>query len=208
MKKLIALGLATLSFSALADFRRESRFMQRMEAHRTPAAAEGVRNMFEFNVDSVLAGALAFENSKVQGSDATNDSRANLSLNYAYGIAPLLQLGGRLNYFSGKSGANDYENFDLSIGATLNTIEDFTDAAYVSLYLGAGFAEEFGPNTRDDLRFATLAVGKRFQLNNIGLKHVTYSPEIAVKNVSSTTSRALDYSQSLQFRFLQFSVFF
>jgi len=96
----------------------------------------------------------------------------------------------------------------ISPSGVLNTIEDFTDAAYVSLYLGAGFAEEFCPNTRDDLRFATLAVGKRFQLNNIGLKHVTCSPEIAVKNVSSNTSQALDYSQSLQFRFLQFSVFF
>lgn len=208
MKKLIALGLATLSFSAFANFRRESRFMQRMEAHRTPAAMEGVRHMFEFNVDSVLAGALAFENSKVKGSDATNDSRANLSLNYAYGIAPLLQVGGRMNYFSGMSGANDYENFDLSVGAILNNMEDFTQSAYLSLYVGAGYAEQFGPNTRDDLRFATLAVGKRFQLNNIGLKHVTYSPEIAVKNVSSTNNEALDYSQSLEFRFLQFSVFF
>jgi hypothetical protein len=207
MKKLIALGLATLSFSAMADFRRHPRYMQKMETERAPAA-EGVQNMFEFNVDSVVAAAVAFDNSKAKGSDTTNDTRANISLNYAYGLAPLVQLGFRMNYFNGMSGANDHENFDFAVGGIFNNMEDFTQATYISLYLGAGFAEEYGPNTRDDLRFATLAIGKRFQLDRFGLKHVTYSPEIAVKNVSSTTSQALDHSQSLQFRILQFSVFF
>lgn len=207
MKKILAVGCAIISFSAFADFRRDTSFMQRMESYRTPAS-EGVRNMFEFNADSVLAASLAFDNSKVRGSDTTNDSRANISLNYAYGFSSLWQVGARMNYFSGLSGSNDHENFDLSVGLILNSIEDFSQAAYASLYLGAGWAEEFGPNTRDDLRFATLAVGKRFQLNNIGLKHLTYSPEIAFKNVASTNSKALDYSQSIQFRILQFSVFF
>jgi hypothetical protein len=208
MKKILVLGLMVLSFSAMADFRRESRFMQRMESDRTPASVEGVRNMFEFNADSILAASLAFDNSKVQGSDAKNDSRANVSLNYAMGVTSMIQLGARVNYFSGLSGSNDHENFDFSVGGILNTEEDFAQASYLSLYVGAGWAEEFGPNTRDDLRFATLAVGKRFKLDQMGIKHVTYSPEIAVKNVSSTTGRALDYSQSLQFRILQFSVFY
>jgi len=210
MKKILVCCLATLSFSALADYHHDHRYTkwQRMEMERMPAAMEGVRNMFEFNVDSALRGAFAFDNSKVKGEDATNDARSDLSLNYAYGIARLFQLGARVNYFSGKSGANDYENFDLSVGGIFNSEEDFSRSTYVSLYLGAGWAEEFGPNTRDELQFATLAVGKRIPLEVLGIKHLSYSPEVALKNVSSTTGNALDHSQSMQFRFLQFSVLF
>ncbi len=210
MKKFFVLALASLSFSALADYHHDHRYTkwQRMEMERMPAAMEGVRHMFEFNVDSALRGAFAFDNSKVRGEDATNDARSDLSLNYAYGVAKLFQLGARMNYFSGKSGANDYENFDFSVGGILNSEEDFSRATFVSLYLGAGWAEEFGPNTRDELQFATLAVGRRFPLEAFGIKHLSYSPEVALKNVSSTTGKALDHSQSMQFRFLQFSVLF
>ena len=205
MKKILALGLATLSFSALADFRRDSKFMQKME---TNSATEGVRHMFEFNVDSILGAAMSFDKSKVKGSDASNDTKANVSLNYAYGIAPLFQLGMRFNYFNGISGSSETENLDFSVGGILNNMEDFKQSAYVSLYLGAGWSQDFGANSRDDLRFATIAVGKRFPLDQFGLKHVTYTPEVAIKNVTSTTSSGLDYSQSVQLRVLQFSVFF
>lgn len=206
MKKIFTLGLAFLSFPALANYQQDSSFIQKME--RLPAAAEGVRHMFEFNVDSVLAGAFSFDKSKVRGSSPDNDTKANLSLNYAYGLASFLQVGTRFNYFSGISGGSDVENFDISIGGILNNKEDFTQTAYLSLYLGAGFAQDFGATTRDDLRFATLALGKRLPLSRWGLKNVTYTPEVAVQSISSTNDSGLDYSQSLEFRFLQFSVFF
>lgn len=201
MKKIFALSLAILSFPALAN-------TQQMETARMPAAAEGVRHMFEFNIESILAGAISFDKSKVKGNDSDNDTKANLALNYAYGVAPFLQVGTRFNYFSGISGGSDVENLDIAFGGILNNMEDFTTAGYVSLYLGFGTAQDFGASTRDDLRFGTLAIGKRFPLDRMGLKHVTYTPEIAAKLVNSTNDSGLDYSQSLEFRFLQFSLFF
>jgi hypothetical protein len=179
-----------------------------MEESREPASGESMKQMFEFNVDSVVAAAMSFDKSKVKGEEADNDSKAKISLNYAYGIAPMVQLGARLNYFNGIYGSNDLESMDFSVGAILNNMEDFTQAAYISLYLGAGWSQDFGSKVRDDLRLSTLAVGKRFGLDQFGLKHVTYSPEVALKNISSTTSQGLEYSQSLELRVLQFSVFF
>lgn len=206
MKKIFTLGLALLSFSALANYQQDSSFMQKME--RMPAAAEGMRHMFEFNVDSVLSGAISFEKSKIKGSGADNDTKANLSFNYAYGIASFLQVGTRFNYFSGIAGGSDLENFEISFGGILNTMEDFTQSAYLSLYFGAGWAQDFGGSTRDDLRLVTMALGKRLPLDRWGLKNVTYTPEIALKSVTSTNDSSLDYSQALELRFLQFSVFF
>lgn len=201
MKKIFGLALALLCFPAFA-------FNPQMETERTPAAGEGVQHMFEFNIDSILAGAVSFDKSKVKGTSSDNDTKANLSLNYAYGVAPLLQVASRFNYFSGISGGSDIENFDLSLGGILNNKEDFTTAGYVSLYVGAGWTQNFGASTRDDLRFASVALGKRFPLEVMGIKHVTYTPEVAVKMANSTNDSGLDYSQSLEFRFLQFSVFF
>lgn len=174
-----------------------------------PLARQGRRHMFEFNIDSTLKAALSFERNKVKGSDAENESNAALSLNYAYGIHRLVQAGFRLNYFSGVNGNTDIENMDVSIGAILNSEEDFTRSMFAALYLGAGWAQQFGNGTsRDDLRFTTLSVGKRMPLEGFGLEHVTWTPEIALKTTNSTTDSTLDYSQSLEFRILQFSVFF
>jgi hypothetical protein len=79
----------------------------------------------------------------------------------------------------------------------------------VSLFLGLGYQQQFGNNgSRDDLRLATVAMGKRFPLTMFGLKHVSFTPEVALKTLNSTTNDSLDYSQSLEFRLLQFSVFF
>jgi hypothetical protein len=174
-----------------------------------PLARQGRRHMFEFNVDSPLRAAISFEKNKVKGSDSENETNAALSLNYAYGIHRLVQAGARLNYFSGVSGNEDVENMDISVGAILNSEEDFTRSMFAALYVGAGWAQQFGDEAnRDDLRFMTLSVGKRMPLERFGIDHVTWTPEIAVKTLNSTTDASLDYSQSLELRILQFSVFF
>ena len=213
MKKILALSLALLSGSAFAqDAQDKNQKMETGGTDRVPAAAEGMRYMFEFNADSMLNGVLSFDKSKVNGSDSDTDTKANISLNYAYGVAPQLQIASRINYFNGISGNGDLENFDFSIGANNSSSKtEFaltTEAGYVSLYFGAGWSQDFGAGTRDDLRISTLAIGRRIPLTTWGLKHVTYTPEVAMKSVNSTTGEGLDYSTSLQFRFLQFSVFF
>lgn len=225
MKKFFAVALVMMTSAGFAqtyiendeaDYRGDQKFAQNMEADqgtggatRVPAAQEGVRHMFEFNIDSVEAAAISFDKIKTKGQNSDNETNMNVDLNYAYGVHRLLQLGTRFNYFTGVNGSEDEENLSLAIGGIFNHSEDFKNAAYASLYLGAGWVQQFGnDSSRDDLRFATLSVGKRFALEQFGIKHVTYTPEVSLKFANSTTDESLDYSQSLQLKILQFSVFF
>ena len=226
MKKIIAVGLALMTSTAFAqtyinndeaDYQSDTKYTQNMDtagtdeggATRVPAAAEGVRHMFEFNIDSIEAAAVSFDKIKTKGQSSDNESNIKLDLNYAYGAARLLQTAVRFNYFTGVQGSEDQENLGLSVGGILNSTDDFKNASYLSAYIGIGWAQQFGDSpSRDDLRFGSLSVGKRFALEQFGIKHVTYTPEVSLKISNSTTNESLDYSQSLQFKVLQFSVFF
>ena len=70
MKKIFALGLTLLAGSALAQ--------ETGGATRVPAAAEGMRHMFEFNLDSVEAAALSFDKIKTKGQEADNGTNLDL----------------------------------------------------------------------------------------------------------------------------------
>lgn len=169
--------------------------------------------MFEFNADSVLQGILSFEKSKTRGSSADNDTQLDLTLNYAYSLPtmPRLQLGGRMNYTKGtEAGRGDLEDYGAEVGAILNHSADLRNSFYASLYLGLGWANTYGGanSGTDEILTSTVAVGKRFGMEAWGINHLTYTPEIALENINSTTGSALEYSQNIQLRFLQFSVFF
>jgi hypothetical protein len=201
MKKIFALGLTLVAGSAFAQDTGGSRSVA--------TAAEGMRHMFEFNLDSVESAAISFDKIKTKGQDTDNGTNLDLSLNYAYGVTSQIQAAARFDYFSGVNTSEDEENFGLAVGAIYNFSEDFLSALYVSAYLGVGFAQQFGDNaSRDDLRSGTFSFGRRFPLDMFGVKHVVYSPEVSMKFVNSTTDESLDYSNSLQFKVLQFSVFF
>lgn len=210
MKKLLAMGMVLATGSALAQsYYRAPTYAQNQEASPMGMASPGSRHMLEFTPESMEAAVLSFDRIKSRGSDGDNGTNLNLDLNYAYGFTSDIQLGARFHYLSGLAGANPTEGLDLQVGAIYNLIPDFTQSAYVSVYLGLGYQQQFGNNgSRDDLRLATVAVGKRFPLSMFGIKHVTYSPEVALQTINSTTNDSLDYSQSLEFRLLQFSVFF
>jgi hypothetical protein len=203
MKTILALTTALLLGSAYA------------QTGTTPMdSSTGSRHMFEFNADSVLQGVLSFDKSKTRGSEADNDTQLNLNLNYAYSLPmmPRLQLGGRVDYAKGtEAGRGDLEDYKLRVGAIVNHSEDLKNALYASLYLGLGWANTYGNSDfgrKDEVLSSVLAVGKRFNLEQWGIKHLTYTPEIALENENSTTGAALEYSQNVQFRFLQFAVFF
>lgn len=218
MKIILALALSLMTGVALAQNYQnydnsynsgDAQYQQDVGSQRMELAQPGMRHMFEFNVDSALRAAISFDKIKTKGASSDNNTNSNLSFNYAYGVHRFIQAGMRFNYFSGVNGTEDEENMDFSVGGILNSSEDFTNAAFVALYVGAGWAQQFGNDaSRDDLRFATLSVGKRIPLERWGIKHVTYTPEIALKMTNSTTDESIDYAQSLQLRFLQFSVFF
>lgn len=183
-------------------------------AYAQEFSSTGSRHMFEFNADSVLQGVFSFDKSKTRGSSADNDTQLNLNLNYAYSLPmmPRLQLGGRVNYDKGtEAGRGDLEDYSLEVGGIVNMWEDLENSPYASLYIGLGWANTYGNNAfgrKDETLTSTLAVGKRFSMNQWGIKHLTYTPEVALENVNSTTGSALEYSQNIQFRFLQFAVFF
>lgn len=172
-------------------------------------AQTGTQHMLEFTPQTMESAVLSFDRIKTRGADADSGTNLDFDMNYAYKVHRLIQAGVRFNYMSGLSGANQGESMSAQIGGIVNMMEDFTNSPYASLFLGAGFEQKFGSaGSRDDLRLSTLAVGKRFNLERWGVKHVTYSPEIALQMIDSTNSESIDYSQSLQFRLLQFSVFF
>jgi hypothetical protein len=205
MKKILGLTAAALfASSAYAQVG--------MPAVEPLTSASGTTHMFEFNADSILQGVFSIDKSKEKGSDADNDSQLDLLLNYAYQLpgAPRFQLGGRFNYEKGtEAGRGDSEDYGFEVGGIINHSEDLMNSAYASLYLGLGWANSYGgPNIEDEFTSTTLAVGKRFNMEAWGLKHLTYSPEVAFENLNFSSSESNDYSQSLQFRFLQFSVFF
>lgn len=199
---LAAVATALLMSSAFAQ-----------EGSSPMASSSGSRHMFEFNADSVLQGILSFEKSKTRGSSADNDTQLDLTLNYAYSLPtmPRLQLGGRMNYTKGtEAGRGDLEDYGAEVGAILNHSADLRNSFYASLYLGLGWANTYGGanSGTDEILTSTVAVGKRFGMEAWGINHLTYTPEIALENINSTTGSALEYSQNIQLRFLQFSVFF
>lgn len=177
-------------------------------------SSSGSRHMFEFNADSVLQGILSFDKSKTKGGSADNDTQLELHLNYAYSLPtmPRLQLGGRVNYEKGtEGGRGDLEDYGLEVGAIVNWMSDLENSPYASLYLGMGWDNTYGnpaAGRKDEVLSSTLAVGKRFAMDEWGIKHLVYTPEIALENLNSTTGSALEYSQNIQVRFLQFAVFF
>jgi hypothetical protein len=173
-------------------------------------AQEGQRHMIEFNAQSIPSLIYSMEKLKAKGTDSENESGSNLSFNYAYSIHPNVQVGGRFSFFNGRSANNDTEELNVQVGGWFNTkAGDIQNSPYVSLHLGAGYAQTFGSNGgRDDLILSTLAVGKRFGMEDWGVKHLTWSPEVALVNTNSTTNSSFDYRQAFEFRVLQFSVIF
>ena len=178
-------------------------------------SASGKSHMFEFNADSVLNGLFSFDKSKTPGKSADNDIEMDLKLNYAYRLPtmPMLQVGGRMNYVKDTNSLGDIENWGLQVGGILNDSEDLQNSMYASLYLGMNWNKNYGAassggSNDEEVMISTLALGKRYSMEGWGIKQLTYTPEVAFQNLTSTTGGSLDYAQSLEFRFLQFAVFF
>ncbi len=170
------------------------------------------QHMIESNVDSLVRGAYSFDKSKTRGSSADNDSQLDLVLNYAVKFKDNWQGGVRLNYLKDTASAGDREDYGFQVGAFYNFSENLMESMYLSLFTGLEWNNFYGSGTADDEVWkTTLAFGKRFGLARWNVAHLVYSPEIALVTANSTTGSEgsnLEYSQSVQLRFLQFSLFF
>ncbi|MFL5785060.1 MAG: hypothetical protein ACJ76H_10645 [Bacteriovoracaceae bacterium] len=172
----------------------------------------GDDNMIESNIDSLVRGSLNFDKSKTRGKEADNDTQLDLVLNYARKFSKQWQWGTRLNYKKDTSTPGDTENYGFQVGVFYNFSENLQEALYLSLFTGLEWDHIYGRTQfRDEVWKSTFAVGKRFGLARWKVAHLVYSPEIAFQTANSTTGSKgsnLEYSQSVQFRFLQFSLFF
>jgi hypothetical protein len=219
MKTIFALATALLMGSAYAvsDYNYGNNYGNGngsvgMGTGQSDGSSYSTRHMLDFNADSSLFGMLSFGKSKARGTGTDNSTKLNLDLNYAYSLPmhPRLQLGVRALYVKDTNSAGNVENWGAQVGAIYNLSDDLTNSFYGSIYLGMLWNHEYGTSGagNDEVRMSTIAIGKRFNLERWGIKHVTYTPEIALQNKNSSTKRSFDYTQDLQFRFLQFSVFF
>lgn len=201
MKKILTLAVASLfNFGAYAQ------------------SANNPKHMINFAVDDLFLGTLNFDSSKARGQKSDNDTQLGLDLNYAYQLPMLrnLQVGAKVNYQKGaEAGRGDYEDYGADVGAYWNfqfkgNELDLKNSYYASLFVGYGWNNNYGSENGDDDEFfqSTAAIGKRFSLENWGIDYLTYTPEVALQSINSKTGGALEYSQSLQLRFLQFSVLF
>lgn len=184
----------------------------------TAIAQSDPGHMIEFNAENLVQTTLSFDKSRSKGVGTDSDTQLDFNMNYAYALPWMrkLQLGTRINYNKGtEPGFGDFENYGVDVGAIYNMSGqnrtgpiDLMNSAYVSLYLGLGWANEYSgiSDRKDEFTKTTLALGKRFDLRPWGVNHVSYSPEIAFQAQNSTTGSSLEYSQSVQLRLLQFSV--
>jgi hypothetical protein len=197
MKRILALTLATLT--AMPAFADEN--------------ASDMKHMLTFDADSIIQGVWSFQKSKTPGRKADNDTTLKLDLNYFYALDmhPKLQVGGSVNYGKTTNYLGDNENYGFKVGAIYNTSENLTQSFYGKALVGMDWNRTYGSssgNSMDEVLNWTLAVGKRMSLARFGIKHLTYTPEIAWTNANSTTGGNFEYNQAVQFRFLQFAVFF
>lgn len=204
MKKILALTLATLTAGSV--------FAQSDAPAGNTNVGSEMNNMITFDADSVLNGSLNLTKSKTPRNSADNDTALKLNLNYFWASKWMqnLQYGGGLNYLKATNDAGDVENYGFDIGAIYNLSDDLTQSFYGKVLLGMDWNHKYsGKGQGDDEVFnTTFAFGKRFSLEHFGMRHLVYTPEIALTNANSTTGGNLEYSQAVELRFLQFAVFF
>ncbi len=219
MKSILALATVLLMGSAYAQSDYESSSSQSWgDSFSTGsgtgqgAATGGDMYMIESNVDSLIRGAYSFDKSKSRGKSADNDSELDLNLNYAMKFMDKWQGGVRLNYLKDTDSSGDREDYGFQVGAFYNFNDNLQESMYLSLFTGLEWNNFYGTGTADDEVWkTTFALGKRFGLARWNVAHLVYSPEIALLTANSTTGSKgsnLEYAQSVQLRFLQFSLFF
>ncbi len=163
-------------------------------------------HMIEMSTNNAALGNLSY-NESGRGSSDSYSSSFYFAGNYAYTIAPRVQLGMRGNYSKFNSSSSDSEAYGVSVGAIYNFDDKLTEAFYASVYAGFDWYNYYGTgNSRTESKMGMISLGKRFHLGNIGMATVTYSPEISFKRSEQT-----DYTyhnNNYAIRFLQFSAFF
>lgn len=174
------------------------------------SAAFAQKHMVQFGTDNVTIGNLAWETEKTRGNDSVESKSQYVFANYAMALTSHIQVGVKADIFRNQVADEKSTSYGLQIGGVYNLNTDFRKSLYASLYVGWDWDHANGDDfdiERDETFKTTFAVGKRYPLSFIS-ENVTYSPEVAFVSSNPTTSSDTEWTQSLEFRILQFAVFF
>lgn len=177
------------------------------------ASAFAQKHMVQVGTDNTTIGNLSWESSKTRGSNSTEDKSAYIFANYAMTLTDHIQAGVKANYSKfkfGGSGNGSSEQYGIQVGGVYNLNSDLKNALYASLYLGWDWGRQTYQNQGTEVFNTSVAIGKRFPLSFIS-ENVTYSPEIAYVSKDHTKSEGqfgTQWSQAIEFRIVQFSIFF
>ena len=189
MKALLALLIAAFSLSAVAQ-----------------------KHMIEFNGDAFTFGKLSFRSDKSPGANSSEVKSRFVFVNYAYTIAPQIQVGTHVNYSKFKGDGFSQESYQVLAGAIYNFESDLRKSLYTSLYAGWEWDHDYtSPSSHDENFITKLSAGKRIPLSMFNLENVTYTPEVSfitTNRTKKTGTSSTEWAQELSFKFLQFSIFF
>lgn len=174
----------------------------------TSVSAFAQKHMVQVGTDNTTIGNLTWTSEKSRGSNSTESKNHYVFANYAMSLTDHIQAGAKINYSKFKdSSFGSSESYGLQVGGVYNLNTDFKKSLYASLYVGWDWGRETQPNSSSEVFKTTLAVGHRYPLSFIS-ENVTYSPEIAFVSSNPTKSSQTEWSQGLEFRLIQFAVFF
>jgi hypothetical protein len=168
------------------------------------------KHMVQIGTDNTTIGNLSWQSEKTRGSNSEEQKAYYVFANYAMTLTDHLQAGAKVELSKFTFGDSASNTLGLQVGGIYNLNTDFRKSLYASLYVGWDWGHEVDDDFEDSRTEAfssTLAVGQRFPLTFIS-ENVTYSPEIAYVTTNPTKSSDTEWTQSLEFRILQFSVFF
>ena len=174
------------------------------------SAAFAQKHMVQFGTDNPTIGNLAWESEKTRGSDSEEYKSHYIFANYAMALTGHIQVGVKGSLSGSSVGSDKSSEYGFQVGGIYNLNSDFKRSLYASVYVGWDWGYENSKSSeieRTETFNTTVAVGKRYPLSFIS-ENVTYSPEIAFVSQNPSKSSQTEWNQSLEFRIVQFAVFF
>lgn len=132
------------------------------------------------------------------GIDNLDIMNGEFNINYAYKIAPQIQIGidiaaesttNETKYNAGGKVKSEEDTSSLTLFGIFNFSENIQDSFYFGVGLGRGWSNEETKDTTEvpvekaktesNMTLYYLAFGKRFNLEFMGIQNLTYSPGIA-----------------------------
>lgn len=193
MKKLIALAIALVSFSALAD----NRHMVTLSGYET-----GNRQDRSLDLTNSTGG-------------SAREVTRNIALNYAYGITDSFQIGFNYKNYKhtegGKTVTTDQSNHTYGLQVIYNFAHRLYDTSYAAVHYDMQkFTETNGAGgDADKVNTWSFEAGHRFSLGNLWGMNFNYSPSATLGFAKTTADTGNDSSfTNFTLNFVKFDVLF